>query len=253
MSKEEALKLKKYAGYYLKQDINQQLPFEEFVRRAPCMYLHHFNDHSLCNVQWCKILQSQRTDGIQPTVIPVGYMRRFRHKVTDKKLLEKLQDLYAPYLRSEALYQCYHQHDTNKNESLNRKCTAVAPKDRYLSGTMSLKDRICLVVATDSIGYLESFRRVICMVVGLDLELVAPVLEEWCRRLDSRQSKQGKWRKKSDVKKRRVAATNEAIKAWSIGDRDAAKQGKIYSSGGAIDIDRCIDDVLVGCPVDDTI
>jgi len=77
MSKQEALKLKKYAGYYLKQDTNLQLPFDEFCRRAPCMYLHHFNEHSLCNVQWCKILQSQRTDGIQPTVLPVGYMGRF--------------------------------------------------------------------------------------------------------------------------------------------------------------------------------
>jgi len=138
LSKEEALKLKKYAGYYLKQDTNLQLPFNEFCRRAPCMYLHHFNEHSLCNVQWCKTLKSQRTDGIQPTVLPVGYLRRFRHCTNDRKLLDKLQELYAPYLTEEALYQCYHAHDTNKNESLNRKCTAVAPKDRYLSGTMSL-------------------------------------------------------------------------------------------------------------------
>jgi len=243
MSKEEALKLKKYAGYYLKQDINQQLPFDEFVRRAPCMYLHHFNDHSLCNVQWCKILQSQRVDGIQPTVIPVGYMKRFRHKETDKKLLEKLQELYAPYLSSQSLWQCYHEHDTNKNESLNRKCTAVAPKDRYLSGTMSLQDRISFVVVTDSVGYVEAFKRLL-LKLGLDCELAAPVLLEWCRRLDNRQTKAGVWRKQPAVKKRRVAAINEAIKAWTVGDKKAALQGKVYQSGSAIDIEACIDSVL---------
>ena len=74
MSKEEALKLKKYAGYYLKQNTKQQLPFEEFCRRAPCMYLHHFNDHFLCSVSWCKVLQSQRNDGVQPTVLPAGFV-----------------------------------------------------------------------------------------------------------------------------------------------------------------------------------
>jgi hypothetical protein len=208
LSKEEALKLKKYAGYYLKQDTNLQLPFNEFCRRAPCMYLHHFNEHSLCNVQWCKTLQSQRTDGIQPTVLPVGYLRRFRHCTNDRKLLDKLQELYAPYLTEEALYQCYHAHDTNKNESLNRKCTAVAPKDRYLSGTMSLKDRICLVVVTDSVGYVEAFRRLL-LALGLHLELISPVLEEWCRRIDQRQTKAGTWRKKPEVKQAAKSGCNQ--------------------------------------------
>jgi hypothetical protein len=243
MSKEEALKLKKYAGYYLKQDTNLQLPFEDFVRRAPCMYLHHFNDHSLCNVQWCKVLQSQRTDGIQPTVLAAGYLRRFRHKENDSKLLEKLEEMYSPYLSKESLWQCYHGHDTNKNESLNRKCTAVAPKDRYLSGTMSLKDRISLVVATDSIGYVEAFSRIL-LLLGLDLECCAPALMEWCRRIDQRQIKACIWRQKPEVKRRQVAAINDAIKAWTLGDKAAAKAGKVYESGSAIDVDACIDSII---------
>jgi len=247
MAKEEALKLKKYAGYYLKQDINQQLPFEEFVRRAPCMYLHHFNDHSLCNVQWCKILQSQRTDGIQPTVIPVGYMKRFHHRVTDLKLLEKLQELYAPYLSSESLYQCYHEHDTNKNESLNRKCTAVAPKDKYLSGTKSLEDRIHLVVVTDSVGYEQGLERILAK-LQMDLELVAPMIAEWTSRLDNKKEKQSIWRKLPAVKRRRVEATNQAIKAWSVSDKNAAKEGKVYESGSAIgnNIEKAIELIVAG-------
>jgi len=42
-----------------------------------------------------------------------------------------------------------------------------------------------------------------------------------------------------------VAAINEAIKAWTLGDKAAAKQGKIYESGSAIDINGAIDAVLV--------
>lgn len=211
------------------------------------MYLHHFNDHSLCNVQWCKILQSQRTDGIQPTVIPVGYMKRFRHRVTDLKLLEKLQELYAPYLSSESLYQCYHEHDTNKNESLNRKCTAVAPKDKYLSGTKSLEDRIHLVVVTDSVGYEQGLERILAK-LQMDLELVAPMIAEWTSRLDNKKEKQSIWRKLPAVKRRRVEATNQAIKAWSVSDKNAAKEGKVYESGSAIgnNIEKAIELIVAG-------
>jgi hypothetical protein len=250
MSKEEALKLKKYAGYYLKQDINQQLPFTEFCKRAPCMYLHHFNDHSLCNIQWCKVLQSQRTDGVQPTVLAAGYMRRFRHKEVDKKLFDKLQDLYAPYLAEESLWQCYHVYDTNKNESLNRKVTALAPKDKYLSGTKSLEDRINLVLIIDSVGYLQGLKRIL-LKLGLHLSLVAPVVEEWSTRLDKKKRKASVWRNKPEVKRRRVQATNDAIKAWSLGDREAAKQGMIYSSGGAINIEQAIEEFVAGDERDD--
>jgi len=240
MSKEEALKLKKYAGYYLKQDTNLQLPFTEFCRRAPCMYLHHFNDHHLCDIKWCKILQSQRTDGVQPTVLPAGYLRQFRHRENDKKLFDKLEELYTPYLSKEPLWQCYHGDDTNKNESLNRKCTAVAPKDKYLSGTKSLEDRLCLVVVIDSVGYVRGMKRVLSK-IGIDMDLVAPVVAEWSSRLDNKKAKQAAWRKKPEVKRRRVEATNAAIKAWSLGDRAAAKQGKVYESGSAMDINRAIE------------
>jgi hypothetical protein len=66
LSKGECLKLKKYAGYFFKTPENQALPFEEFCRRAPCMYLHHFNDHSCCSDKWCRVLQSQRQDDPRP-------------------------------------------------------------------------------------------------------------------------------------------------------------------------------------------
>jgi hypothetical protein len=108
---------------------------------------------------------------------------------------------------------------------------------------MSLSDRINFVVSTDSVGYLEAIRRIL-LELGLDLELVSPVLQEWCRRLDQKQIQSGIWRKKPEVKRRRVAAINEAIKAWTQGDKAAAKQGKVYESGSAIDVDASIDRVL---------
>jgi hypothetical protein len=173
-------------------------------------------------------------------VLPAGYLRRFRHRENDKKLFDKLEELYTPYLSKEPLWQCYHGDDTNKNESLNRKCTAVAPKDKYLSGTKSLEDRLCLVVVIDSVGYVRGMKRVLSK-IGIDMDLVAPVVAEWSSRLDNKKAKQAAWRKKPEVKRRRVEATNAAIKAWSLGDRAAAKQGKVYESGSAMDINRAIE------------
>jgi hypothetical protein len=48
-------KIKVLAGYYLHG--NKQLPFDEYCKKAHCMYLHHFNDHCCCDTQWCKVLQ----------------------------------------------------------------------------------------------------------------------------------------------------------------------------------------------------
>jgi hypothetical protein len=175
----ECHKIKKYAGLYFKKNI-KNLPFDEFCRRAPCMFLHHFNEHSCCDIKWCKVLQSKRTDGVQPTVLTAAYMKRFRDVALDSKTYKAVESVFTPYLTEDHLYQCYHGTDTNKNESLNRKCSATAPKDRYFSGTKTLCDRFNFVIIHDSIGYVKGMIRLLNK-LGMHLPLVCPVLEEWAR------------------------------------------------------------------------
>jgi len=58
------------------------------------------------------------------------------------ELFDKITCGMKPYLTEEALAMCYHPFCTQKNESLNRSCTATAPKDRFYGGTNTLSDRL---------------------------------------------------------------------------------------------------------------
>jgi hypothetical protein len=233
LAKEECYRLKNISSLFLKDARNRQLPFEEFCRRAPCMYLHHFDDHSCCDVEWCKPLQSQRNDGVEPTELKDAYTGRFRDKEVDWVTFKAVEVIFSPYLTETALMQCFHGQDTNKNESLNRKCSATAPKDRYFSGTMSLSDRFHMVAIVDTYGYLIAVSRVL-MKVGLQLELVSSVLEEYCRRLDKVHEVKSIYRNKPMVKRKRKALINAAIKAYQVSEKKAKTSGKDYGSGMAI-------------------
>jgi hypothetical protein len=231
LHKWECLKLKKLAGYYFKDPANQELPFEEFKCKAHCIYLHHFNDHSCCNESWCKVLKSRRQ--IDPLPLTEQYMKRFRCKEKDRELFLLLKKGYETYLRDEALLQIHHLYSTNKNESLNRRITSVAPKDRYFSGTMSLSDRVSKVVITDSIGYMNGYKRILHK-VNSSLEL-PPILQEWCKRKDRRYFMNDLHHKKPEVKKRRMEAINKEIAAGRLSDIKSLKEGYNYGAGIAMD------------------
>ena len=203
LHKWECLKLKKIAGYYFKGKDNQALQLEEFKRRSHCIYLHHFNDHSCCDERWwCKVLKSQRCHN--PLQLTAAYLAKFRSKERDKELFQKLKVGYAPYLSDTALQQVYHKFSTNKNESFNRRVSAVAPKNRHFSSTMTLYDRVCNVVITDSVGYLQGLQSILSK-CNVDLQL-HPVLQEWCSRKDNKMKKEAVYRKLPEVKKKRSEA-----------------------------------------------
>jgi hypothetical protein len=104
------------------------------------MYLHHFNDHSCCHRKWCKPLR-YKEDGLE---LPADYCfnNKFRDKEQHGELFEKVKAGMETFLTPEALKMCYHPFCTQKNESLNRKSTATAPKDRFYGGTnTTLADR----------------------------------------------------------------------------------------------------------------
>jgi hypothetical protein len=106
LAKGECLKLKKSAGYYFKQEANQALPFDDFCSRAHCIYLHHFGNHSVCNVSWCKVLKSQRN--ANPIALTEDYKSRFRSKEINNKLFKLVVKAFTPYLETEAMRQVYH-------------------------------------------------------------------------------------------------------------------------------------------------
>ena len=86
-----------------------------------------------------------------------------------------------PYLTKEALKMCHHPFCTQKNESLNRKSTAKAPKDRFYGGTNTLSDRLRMIVNEDSIGYVQEAINRVYEKIGIS---VLDTLDEWANRKD---------------------------------------------------------------------
>ena len=201
MQQYDCEKLKLLSAFYLHG--NKHLPFEIFCQNAHCIYLHHFNDHKFCNKDWCKSKRYEN-DGIE--LPPNNELnKKFRNKVEHSELYDKIYHGILPYLTKEALAMCYHPFCTKKNETLNRKATAPAPKDRFFGGSSTLNDRLRMVAIVDSVGYEEGMSRVM---EKLGIKMYDSV-KEWTRRKD----KENNWRK--------IYATKPEIK-WK-----RSKKGKV--------------------------
>jgi len=148
MSKADCEHIKKLAGYYFKEKDNRELPFESFCQRAHCLYQHHFNVHTNCNIRWCKYLKKQDSKRRQEDGEAIDYQFelsddedleedeftgekkwKYRNAKVDSAMYEAVKSALQPYLVEEELEKVYHAFDTQKNESNNRKMTAIAPKD----------------------------------------------------------------------------------------------------------------------------
>ena len=215
----ECLQLKRSAGYYFKGTESLEQPFDVYCKKAKCFYLHLFNDHSLCNASWCKILQGKTPK------------KKYRDKEkVHSVLFKKVEEGMAPYLCTEALRQTYHKFSTQKNESLNRKSTAVAPKDRHFGSTSSLKDRLSWVVIHDSVGYRVGTTRLFSH-IGIT---PGTILQEFNRRRDRRLFMKSVNRNLKKTKRKRAAKVLKKIKEGSKADIKATKAGMSYGSGIAM-------------------
>jgi len=68
-------------------------------------------------------------------------------------LYAALTNILKHYSTKEMLMQSWHPHWIQKNELLNQLVSVFAPKDKHLSSSMSLSDRVSLMVIVDSVGY----------------------------------------------------------------------------------------------------
>ena len=183
IQKYDCEKIKVLAGYYLHG--NKHLLFKDY-----CIYLHHFNDHSLCHRKWCRVKRctEDKTDLLADYCVN----NKFRDKEEHAELFEKIKAGMEPYLTKEALKMCYHPFCTQKNEALNRKSTATAPKDRFFGGTNTLSDRLRMVAIEDSVGYLEAIKRVYGKIDIRPLD----TLTEWAKRKDKASNRMKEYRGK---------------------------------------------------------
>ena len=167
--KKDALRFKKNFGYLLKQCRNGTL--ENMETRAKAVLYHMFDEHMFCDSIWCKPLALEEKctttfdedflsddDSLlefSENEIDEEKVSYYRSMTEHKSLFDLMWSKYAPYITPERLLECLHPFDTQLNESLNNVVARYAPKNRTYGTTMSLSNRISIVVGIHNMGHLN--------------------------------------------------------------------------------------------------
>ena len=246
LKKVDALRFKKNFGYMLKQ--GRSCTLEVFQQKAKAVIYHMFNEHRFCDPAWCKPLRMEQkcsADGVDDSstsdensqVISdeedidkkVSY---YRSMTKHKALFDLLWKTYQPYITPERLIESMHEFDTQLNEALNNVVARYAPKNRTYGTTMSLSNRISIVIGIHNMGHLsywdEVFKR--CRIES-NIDLIDNLA-----RMDNHKDWKRKYNSKTEVKQRRVKAKNERMQTLTKQQIHDIERGLIYENGFAVNV-----------------
>jgi hypothetical protein len=224
ISKADAHRMKRNLGDAVKQ--YRGASFERFQQAVDAALYHHFNKHEYCDPVWCKYC------GDNPT------KKNPRNLVRDdnSKKWPNMFKIHKYYTAEEFLRQLWHIWDSQKNESMNRKIAAAAPKDVVFSTTMSLADRIALIIIIDSVGFAAAMRRIITKLTGTTNVRLPAVSQVCFNRLDVTAGWYKQHRQKIETKSKRAQKQIKTIKKCIAADQKAERQGSYYQHGIAVDL-----------------
>jgi len=187
------------------QQQNQHETYEVFLSRYVAVIDHHFGDHSCCQGKseggWCKY------KGNDELMKEAKKNNRYRDKEADIVLYTLVLKIWQHFGTELMLKQVHHLFMSQKSESLHQQITRVAPKDRHFSNTMSLSDRVALVVITDSVGYEEGIS-LICAELGI----VLPTTVQDLKRRNSKRQYDKLYHRRLDQKNVRYSMKKEKIR-----------------------------------------
>ena len=221
VTKADALRLKRNYGYAHKQFRDK--PFDDYRKAMNAALLHLGNDHSDCDGSWCKY--------------KAGTLRKVDNKrslLRERKRYKNLLQVHQTYTTDDMLKMSYHPFDSQKNEAFNAKVAVVAPKTKTFCKTMSLNDRISLVIIEDSVGYDATYTRIIAKLTGRTTCRLSPALRVWLQVKDKLLHREKHHRTKPATKKKRASKIQEKIKAAIDDDQKARKRGLDYGTGIAV-------------------
>jgi hypothetical protein len=214
-------RLKKNGGYWQKQFRDKS--FQEYKKAFIAVLLHHGNCHDRCG-DWCpyargdKMLEENKKS-----------VRR------DTMKFVNIAKVWSTYAADEYLKQTHHPYDSQKVESCHIKVATVAPKSKCFSKTMSLNDRVALVVVVDSVGYDAGISRILCKICGTQAPVIPPVTQTFLANNDRKAKRLAAYNARPDVKKKRAEQNNKKIKKGIEDDRNAKRKGNYYGTGCAIE------------------
>ena len=138
--------------------MSRQLPHMERSKwgdAAKATVEHHFDNHNYCG-DFCK-----RGKELAANAEAVLSNKIYRSKTVDKELYPAICDILQDFITKERLEQIGHGYDTNANESFNNTASWFAPKNKVYSGSCSLRNRICMAIGINILGFNLYFRRLL--------------------------------------------------------------------------------------------
>ena len=242
----DAMRFKRYFGFMLKQARN--LTIEEMSVKFKAVVEHLFNNHLFCSPEWCKPLRAAKNktndlpiccpvdlgdrlpspDSPEPNETPQWY---YRSKEEHPKLYSQILNAYAPYTTPERIAESNHPYDTQLNESLNNVVSRYAPKNRTYGTTMSLSNRIAIVIGVHNLGHLGFWKEVYHL-IGLPM---STDLHNNLLRKDGRKDLKRKYNEKKEVKSKRAKKNHDKTKDMIKKQIADAKRGATYRSGIALE------------------
>jgi len=222
VTRADALRIKRNVGYAHKQSIGK--PYEEYKTAMKGALLHLGNDHSCCDASWCGFRSGKRDKKMDAA----NYLK------IGTKRWNNIASVMDTYTTDDMLRMTYHPYNSQKNESLNTKTAAVAPKNKTFCKTMSLSDRIAFVVIVDSIGYDAGIAQILSKLAGGRPVVVPTELQLWMRRKDADARRKKNYQSLPRTKKMRAVKIQEKIKQSIADDLKAKKRGLDYGPGIAV-------------------
>jgi len=204
-------------------------------------YRPSFGDHSCCQGKneggWCKY------KGNDKMIKDAQQKNRYRDKNMDVALYALVLKIWQHFGTDLMLKQVHHLFMSQKSESLHQQISRVAPKDKHFSNSMSLSDRVALVVITDSIGYEEGM---VLIFEELGIELPAITLQ-YLKRRNSKRQYDKLYHRHLDIKGQRYSLKKEKIRSELDKKAQDAESGVGY--GPSMGVEQ-VDDSEIGMPVE---
>ena len=210
VTKDLALQMKKYFGYFLKQ---QRFSTLDQIRHASKAPLHHlFNNHQFCNVSWCLAKRAEENgDNYVNRDAPFLDMKDKK----GAKIFSQLKEVCDRFTTDAKLSESLHYGDTQANESFNNQLAYLAPKNVNYLQSKSLYFRLAIAILLNNEGHGEAWKSIFKS-VGINLQ---PKILEHLQIRDKRKEKKKEVMQTSEYKRKRQHRSNAKILERIYGER----------------------------------
>jgi hypothetical protein len=230
-TKTDAEIFKRYFAYCQRQ--HRGLPLIEFRKKFNAILLHFHNVHDNCG-SWCKYKGNDELIKKEGTT---------KYKKMDSEEYFKTKEIHEQFTTDIKLTEINHSFSSQKNESMNKHISKLAPKTMTYCRSLSLKDRVCWAVCIDSIGYEKAATKIAS---AMNVMLLPAMVASWETQDNHRTYRQlytttPQYRTKRKKKFNDKICENRRLK--SIGKRE----GRTYETGIGADVDLLQRKTILPC------